>query len=121
MGSSSLLAAVVVALSLQGADGTNQQPAATFSSKIDLVRVVAVVRDQKGRFIQNLAANDFEVIDGSERRAIIDFGRDTADLSVGLLFDASGSMEARLRDAREAATHVLSWLDARDEAQSDGH
>jgi VWFA-related protein len=112
-----LLLALIAALSLQEAGtGQSTQPSATFKSKIDLVRVVAIVRDQKGRFIQNLAATDFEVIDGSERRPIIDFGRDAADLSVGLLFDASGSMEARLRDAREAATHVLSWLEARDEA-----
>ena len=34
-----------------------------------------------------------------------------------MLFDVSGSMEGHLPNAREAATHVLSWLDAtRDEA-----
>src|SRR5206468_1588731 len=38
-------------------------------------------------------------------------------LSLAVLFDVSGSMEGRLRDAREAALHVLSWMDAsRDEA-----
>ena len=36
---------------------------------------------------------------------------------MALLFDVSGSMEARLPDARDAARHVLSWLDQpRDEA-----
>src|SRR5204862_3464633 len=37
-------------------------------------------------------------------------------VSVALLFDVSGSMEGQLPKAREAARHVLSWLDARDEA-----
>ena len=38
-------------------------------------------------------------------------------VSVAFLFDVSGSMEGRMPDAREAATHVLNWLDAeRDEA-----
>ena len=38
-------------------------------------------------------------------------------MTVALLFDVSGSMEARLMSAREAGTHVLSWLDDdRDEA-----
>jgi uncharacterized protein with von Willebrand factor type A (vWA) domain len=42
---------------------------------------------------------------------------DVAGVSVAVLFDVSGSMEGRLPDAREAATHVLSWLDvSRDEA-----
>ncbi len=40
-----------------------------------------------------------------------------AGVSVALLFDVSGSMEGHLPNAREAATHVLSWTDpARDEA-----
>jgi VWFA-related protein len=33
-----------------------------------------------------------------------------------LLFDVSGSMESSMVDAREAATHVLSWLEPTDEA-----
>src|SRR5205807_7832123 len=42
---------------------------------------------------------------------------DTAGVSIAVLFDVSGSMEGRLPNAREAATHVLSWLDSsRDEA-----
>ena len=32
-------------------------------------------------------------------------------VSVAVLFDVSGSMEGHLPNAREAATHVLSWLD----------
>ena len=35
---------------------------------------------------------------------------------MALLFDVSGSMEATLPSAREAATHLLSWLEPTDEA-----
>ena len=60
---------------------------------------------------------DFTVLDGSERRPIVDFGRDSGGVTIALLFDASGSMESRLTNAREAGNHLLSWLDAtRDEA-----
>jgi Ca-activated chloride channel family protein len=90
-------------------------PIATFKSSIDLVRVSAVVRDRKGRFVPNLTARDFEVFDGGITRRIADFRRDDAGASVALLFDVSGSMEARLGQAREAATHLLSWLDADDD------
>ena len=88
-----------------GADGI------TFTSSVDLVRVSAVVRDRKGRFVQDLSAHDFEVLDGGQPRPITDFRHDAAGVSVALLFDVSGSMEGTLPDAREAAMHVLSWLE----------
>jgi VWFA-related protein len=90
-------------------------PTVTFRSAVDLVRVSAVVRDRKGRFVQDLSAHDFEVLDSGRARAITDFRRDLAGVSVALLFDISGSMEAKIDSAREAAMHLLSWLDERDE------
>jgi Ca-activated chloride channel family protein len=92
-----------------------QQPVATFKGGVDLVRVSAVVRDRDGRFVKDLAARDFEVLDGGERRPITDFRADLAGISAALLFDVSGSMEGRLVDARNAANHVLGWLGAGDE------
>jgi Ca-activated chloride channel family protein len=92
-------------------------PVATFKASVDLVRISAVVRDRKGRFVQDLASRDFEVLDEGQPRAISDVQRDLAGVSVALLFDVSGSMEARLPSAREAAMHVLSRLDSeKDEA-----
>jgi Ca-activated chloride channel family protein len=89
-----------------------EPPAATFRSSVDLVRVTAVVRDHKGRFVQDLSARDFEVLDGGRSRPITEFRRDQAGVSVAMLFDVSGSMEGLLPSAREAANHVLGWLDA---------
>jgi Ca-activated chloride channel family protein len=92
-------------------------PTVTFKSSIDVVRVAAVVRDHKGRFVRDLAASDFEVLDGGKPKRISDFRTDLSGVSVALLFDVSGSMESKLISAREAASHVLSWLDeAQDEA-----
>ena len=58
------------------------------------------------------------MLDGGQARdPSADFQHDLAGVSVAVLFDVSGSMEGHLPHAREAATHVLSWLDAsRDEA-----
>ena len=92
-------------------------PAASFRSSVDLVRVTAVVRDQRGRFVRGLTAHDFEILDGGLRRPISDFRDDLSGVSVALLFDISGSMEALMSQAREAAWHILSALDGtRDEA-----
>ena len=92
-------------------------PVATFKSSVDLVRISAVVRDKKGRFVNDLSLRDFEVLDGGITRPISEFRRDESGVSVALLFDVSGSMEARMSNAREAAEHILSWLNvAGDEA-----
>jgi Ca-activated chloride channel family protein len=91
------------------------QPVATFKASVDLVRVSAVVRDKKGRFVWDLTSRDFEITDGGIKRAITDFRRDTAGVSVALLFDVSGSMEGRMSEAREAAAHLLSWLGQADD------
>jgi Ca-activated chloride channel family protein len=93
------------------------QKTPVFKSGVDLVRISAVVRDRKGRFVQDLSARDFEVIDGGQHRKITDFRNDLTGVSVALLFDVSGSMQSKLPSAREAAEHVLSWMSAdKDEA-----
>jgi Ca-activated chloride channel family protein len=105
---------LTAAMGLQGLEAQDQ--VAAFKGGVDMVRVAAVVRDHKGRFVQDLTVRDFEVLDGGQPRAISDFRSDMVGVSVALLFDVSGSMEGHLPNAREAATHVLSWIDARDEA-----
>ena len=105
-------------LASQGAWAQGQaSPVAAFKSSVDMVRIAAVVRDQKGHFVQDLTAHDFEVLDGGQTRAITDLQRDLAGISVAVLFDVSGSMEGHMPNAREAATHLLNWMDAsQDEA-----
>src|SRR5580765_8761776 len=106
-------ALLTLSLATQGARAQGQSPAvAAFKSSVDMVRVAAVVRDHKGRFVQDLTVHDFEVLDGGSKRRIADFRPDIAGVSVAVLFDVSGSMEGHMPNAREAASHVLSWLDA---------
>ena len=79
-----------------------QPPVATFKSSVDLVRVSAVVRNRKGRFMTDMSVRDFEVLDAGVVRRISEFRHDDSGVSVALLFDISGSMESRMPNAREA-------------------
>ena len=110
--------AVMLASSLETrAIGTQPQQTPSFKAGVDLVRIAAVVRDRKGRFVQDLKSGDFEIVDDGRSQPISDLQADITAVSIAVLFDVSGSMEGRLPNAREAAMHVLSWLDAtRDEA-----
>src|SRR5262245_46888625 len=89
-----VVAAATVAVAQQPPATMSQQPpTATFRSAVDLVRVSAVVRDHKGRFVRDLTERDFEVLDRGQTRPIAEFRRDLSGVSVALLFDVSGSME----------------------------
>lgn len=90
--------------------GQDAQAVPTFKSSVELVRVNAIVRDRKGRFVGDLRSLDFEVLERGNPRRLVDFRHETANVSLAVLFDVSGSMEARMPDAREAAQHLLSWL-----------
>src|SRR4029079_14151699 len=71
-------AAVTIPLGHRGVAGQGQTvtapgqnpPVASFKSSIDMVRIAAVVRDSKGRFVQDLTARDFEVVDGGTTSAM---------------------------------------------------
>lgn len=107
-----MLVAVTAGMETVSAQQTQPStpPVATFTASVELVRVSAVVRDRKGRFVRGLAVRDFEVLDGGEPRRIQEFRHDDAAVSVALLFDVSGSMASRMGHARETAEQVLSWL-----------
>ena len=84
-----------------------------------VVSVSAVVRDRKGRFVENLERKDFIVAEAGQPRPILDF-RAEADgpVKLAMLFDISGSMRVGTKavDARQAARHVLGALRPGDEA-----
>lgn len=110
-------AAVLLSFGISGQrTRAEQPPVPSFKAGVDLVRVAAVVRDRKGRFVPDLKPADFEVVDGGGARPISNLETDISGVSIAMLFDVSGSMEGHLPNAREAASHVLSWLDRRDEA-----
>ena len=96
-----------------------EPPISTFRSSIDVVSVSAVVRDRKGRFVENLERKDFIVAEAGQPRPILDF-RAQADgpVKLAMLFDISGSMRVGTKavDARQAARHVFGALKAGDEA-----
>jgi Ca-activated chloride channel homolog len=84
----------------------------TFSTSVALVPITAVVHDAKGRIVRGLAREDFQVLENSQPRRILEF-RATADgpISIGLLFDTSGSMRGTaLQRARSVADRLLTLI-----------
>ena len=48
------------------APASAQQPAATFKTDVNLVEVHAVVTDERGNFVGNLAREDFEIYEAGQ-------------------------------------------------------
>jgi Ca-activated chloride channel homolog len=101
-----LLAAALIAGALLA-----QQPATTFRTNVNLVRVVATVKTAAGKIIGSLGKDDFEIYDNGVKQQIAVFEHQTEQkLSVVLLVDTSGSTAKELKyesDSSSRFFHVL--------------
>ncbi len=90
------------------------QPA--FRSGVDLTTFAATVTDRKGRIATDLTKDDFEVFEDGVRQTIDYFaqgdGESAPPMHLGLMLDASGSMQNDLKLAQGAAIKFLNRLPA---------
>ena len=82
----------------------------------DLVSFNVTVTDIYGRFVSGLGKNAFSVFDEKSQQDITFFSDEDAPVSVGILFDVSGSMSGdKVRRARDALAHFIQTSHDRDE------
>ena len=75
---------------------------------VGLVELFATVTDGSGRLVDDLARDDFEVLEGGRERPIQRFDRvQDLPLVVGFALDASTSMADHMAEARQAAVGFL--------------
>ncbi|MBZ5580217.1 MAG: VWA domain-containing protein [Acidobacteriia bacterium] len=91
---------------------------AAISVDVDVVNILASVRDKRGGLVANLEKNDFTVLEDGKEQAIKYFTRETdLPLTIGLLVDVSGSQRNLIGIERSAATQFFSKvLRKKDEA-----
>jgi len=85
---------------------------------VDVVSILASVRDKRGGLVANLEKNDFTVLEDGKSQEIKYFTRETdLPLTIGLLVDVSRSQENLIGIERSAATAFFSKvLRKKDEA-----
>jgi Ca-activated chloride channel family protein len=88
--------------------------APVFSTDLEMVHVTATVLDDKGRLIDDLAEEDFTVLENGRPQKIQIFGRaaqkgehQSLSLDLGMLLDTSQSMLQELKLSQEAAVRFL--------------
>src|SRR6266704_6715998 len=82
------------------------------SKRVDEVNLAFTVTDKKGRFISNLDANDFQVLDNHAPPQQLRFFQQQSDLPlrVALLIDASDSIKHRFQFEQNAASEFLKGI-----------
>ena len=93
-----------------------QRSAASIRVDVELALVPVTVVDPLGRNVLGLARDNFQLYDNKKPRRIVSFSRQDAPVSVGIVFDASGSMSEKLRSARSAVAELVRELNPHDEA-----
>ncbi len=81
----------------------------------NLVLVPVTVTDPMNRFVTGLEREHFRLYEDKVEQKIAQFASEDAPLSVGLVFDASGSMGAKLQKSRQAAAQFFKTANPEDE------
>jgi Ca-activated chloride channel homolog len=82
----------------------------------DLVTMTVTVTDQYGRFVSGLKKKAFSVFENGEEQEIEFFSDEDAPVSVGIVFDVSGSMSGdKISKARDALGKFIQTSHPRDE------
>jgi Ca-activated chloride channel family protein len=85
------------------------------TKKVDLVLVPVTVTDPMNRLVTGLDKDNFQVYEGKEQQDLRHFSSEDAPISLGVIFDMSGSMGSKIERAREAVTEFFRTANPQDE------
>jgi Ca-activated chloride channel homolog len=98
---------------------TEAQPAALPQTVVrvesSLVLIPTHVTNANGSPVINLSADAFHLYEDNVQQTIASFNAEDAPISVGLLFDASGSMRNKMEKASQAASRFFATANPGDE------
>lgn len=93
-----------------------QDPSAPERIKTDLVTLTLTVTDLYGRYVMGLSKKDFTIYDNNDEQEITFFSDTDAPVSIGVLFDVSGSMSGdKIQKARKALSRFINTSHPNDE------
>lgn len=73
----------------------------------DIVNVIISVTDSYGRFVTGLGKDHFEVFDDKVKQQIAHFTDEDAPVSLGIVYDVSGSMKERIGRSMKALRRFI--------------
>jgi len=82
---------------------------------VNMVIVNVTVTDPYDRIVTGLDQDNFQVYDDKVEQKIASFSTEDAPISVGLIFDSSGSMSDKIQKSKEAALQFFKTSNPQDE------
>lgn len=92
-----------------------QQDPPTIKVDVDLVTLTATVLDRKGQFAPDLQKEDFVIYEEGVPQEIAVFQKQDVPVSVGIVFDTSGSMVDKIDEVRDAVVHLIQTTNPEDD------
>ncbi len=86
-----------------------------FPVSVDLVLVNVTVTDDWNRIVTGLEKENFAVMEGNEIQMVKHFSSEDAPISLGVIFDMSGSMSDKIEKARDAVIEFFKTANPQDE------
>ncbi len=82
---------------------------------VDMVLVPVTITDPMNRLVTGLDRDNFNLFEGKDRQEIKTFSSEDAPVSLGVIFDMSGSMGTKIERAREAVIEFFKTANPQDE------
>jgi Ca-activated chloride channel homolog len=95
----------------------NATPTPRADIRVDstLVLIPVTVTDPYNRFVTGLDKENFKLFEDKKEQDIVQFSSEDAPLSIGVVFDSSGSMGSKLEKSRQAVTQFFRTANTEDE------
>lgn len=93
----------------------DKKPVQTLKIDVDLVLVSATVTDSLNRYVSGLESQHFQIWEDKVEQKLEYFSAEDVPISVGVIFDVSGSMKDKIATARNAAATFLKTGNPEDE------
>jgi Ca-activated chloride channel homolog len=81
----------------------------------EVVLVPVTVTDTRNGFVTGLQRENFRVFESRQEQELVYFSTEETPISVGILFDASGSMSGKMISSRQAVASFLRTMNLEDE------
>ena len=95
--------------------GTPIKPGQSIHMDVDLALVNVTVTDPYNRLVTGLDTDNFRVFEDNVEQELITFSAEDVPISIGVIFDFSGSMANKVSKAREAAIQFFKTANPQDE------
>jgi Ca-activated chloride channel family protein len=98
-----------------GAKSLKIHPGSFIRLDVNMVLVPVTITDPMNRLVTGLDKEDFQIYENSNEQTIESFACEDAPVTIGIIFDLSGSMTSKLIRAKEAILQFIKTANPQDE------